>query len=137
MGKNRRASRRVPARGCRVDFSVRGRFLFSKVIFYDNLMVDLSPGGLRFDHPNPLPVGKRLGLTIHPPHTFLPVRVTGRVAWVQADKKNGNEGEYSIGVKFGRMGARDRKQVRQVLDALTGYFGLPRIPAEKKQRRKR
>lgn len=126
MGTNRRGARRTPARGCRVDFSYRNRFLFTKVISYDNLMVDMSPGGLRFTHPNPLPVGKGLSLTVHLPHTFLPVRMRGRVAWVQEAKRNGQRGEHSIGVEFKRLKERDKKQVRQVLEALAGFFAAPR-----------
>lgn len=127
MDNNRRESNRIPARGCRVDFSHRGKFFFSKVISFDNIMIDMSPGGLRFTHPKPLRVGMSLGLTIHPPHTFLPLRLRGRVAWVEVGKKNGGKGEYSTGIEFRRMRARENKQLRQVLDSLAGYFGLPRV----------
>ncbi|MCZ6690430.1 MAG: PilZ domain-containing protein [Planctomycetota bacterium] len=135
MSQERRSAKRIPARGCRVDFSYRGKFYFSKFISYDNLMVDMSPGGLSFTHPEPLKIGMSMGLVIHPQNTFLPVQARGKVAWVEKAKKNGHQAEFSIGIEFRRIRKRDLKQIRQILDTLSGYFGVPRIKEKAKGRR--
>lgn len=118
-----------------MDFTCRGKFIFSKQISYDNMMEDMSAGGLKFMHGTRLKIGTSLGLTIHPPHTFLPLQARGKVTWVQSDKKNGTS-SYSIGVKFKRMNERERRQVLQVIDALAGYFGIPRVTEMAKGKRR-
>lgn len=116
-----------------MDFTSRGKFLFSKEISYDNMMEDMSSGGLRFMHNKKLKVGQSLALTIHPPHTFLPVKARGKVAWVELSKDNGMTA-YSIGVEFKRLSEREQERVHKVIDALAGYFGIPRVPQPVKGR---
>lgn len=124
MSQNRRSARRFPGKGCRVDFTHRGKFLFSKEVSFNHRLVDISEGGVRFKHPDRLKVGTSLTLTIHQPQTFLPLVIRGKVAWCDR-KGKGSSGGYSTGVRFVQVRPRMKQQLQQLIDTLSGYFEVP------------
>ena len=129
MRSNRRSSRRLPGKGCRVDFSSRGRFLFSKEISFNHRLVDISAGGMRFLHPKRLKEGSSLTLTIHQPHSFLPLALRGRVAWCERKGKESGKASFAAGIKFLNVTPRMQHQLKQLLDTLSGYFEVPGSPS--------
>ncbi len=129
MKNNRRSSRRLPGKGCRVDFSSRGRFLFSKEISFNHRLVDISDGGMRFLHPQRFKEGSSLTLTIHQPHTFLPLTLRGRVAWCEKKGRENGKASFATGIKFLNVTPRMQHQLKQLLDTLSGYFGVPKGPS--------
>ena len=129
MKRNRRNARRLPGKGCRVDFSSRGRFLFSKEISFNHRLVDISEGGMRFLHPKKLKEGSSLTLTVHQPHTFLPLSLRGKVAWCERKGKENGKASYAAGIKFLNVTPRVEHQLKQLLDTLSGYFEVPSGPS--------
>ena len=123
MGRRgRRNHRRVPAGGCRVDVSCRGRFLFSKELSYNNRMVDLSEGGVQLYHENALPKGTPVSLAIRTPKSYRENRFRGQVAWTVRNKTNRRSCRYAIGVQFKPMRRAELGRLRRLMDLIAVAF---------------
>lgn len=74
---------------------------------------DLSAGGLRFNSPEPLPVGAVLGVQVSFAGIAEPFAHVGCVAWV---KECGDGGAHAIGVDFIDTSERTMANWKEVLE---------------------
>ena len=91
-------------------------------------LVDLSPGGCRILTAQELPEGTRVGVRL-PGHI-----AGGRAFWLKGSVarcrpggvEGGSAGEFSIGIRLGKLSARDVKRLRELLQVLAS--GPPVLP---------
>jgi len=109
----RRVCRRFAVPGATLRYAAR-RLLFLRARERNCLVLDLSPGGVRFVGMRRLPTGTRLALELVVPEDPEPVRLAGRVAWTWPQAGGGCQ----MGVQFEPYGEAPAANTAVTLDRI-------------------